>query len=262
MTMKLVTWNCNSLGARRAFVEAYLDEVRPDVLVLQELKLETHKVPTDLFESRGYKVAVHGQKSWNGVLIASLHGLSEVEMGLPSGDEGQSRFIAATVEGVRVVNVYCPQGQSADSEKFQYKLSFYDALIARLEAIVTAGTGPALLMGDLNIAPTADDLWDPRVFEGVPSFHPLEHQRLQRIERLGFVDLVKPHLAPNTYSFWDYRGAAFRFNQGMRIDHIYGTEDLVARAEGAWVSREWRKKRGDLTPSDHAPVGISLRPAD
>lgn len=257
--MKLVTWNCNSLGARRAFVEAYLDESGPDVLVLQELKLETHKVPVALFEERGYTVAVHGQKSWNGVLIASRRGLAGVESGLPNGDEGQSRFISAEVDGVRVVNVYCPQGQSADSDKFQYKLSFYDALIAKLESLVS-GPVPVLLMGDLNIAPEAEDLWDPKLFEGVPSFHPLEHQRLERIRRLGFADLVKPHLPPNTYSFWDYRGASFRFNQGMRIDHIFGTAALAPRVEGAWISREWRKKRGELTPSDHAPVGISLLP--
>lgn len=255
--MKLVTWNCNSLGARRAFVEAYLDECGPDVLVLQELKLETHKVPVDLFEGRGYTVAVHGQKSWNGVLIASRRGMADVEAGLPSGDEGQSRFISAEIEGIRVVNVYCPQGQSADSDKFQYKLAFYDALIARLERLVS-GSAPVLLMGDLNIAPAAEDLWNPDLFTGVPSFHPLEHQRLERIHRLGFVDLVKPHLAPNSYSFWDYRGAAFRFNQGMRIDHIFGTGPLAPRVDTAWISREWRKKRGDLTPSDHAPVGISL----
>ncbi len=257
--MKLVTWNCNSLGARRAFVEAYLDEVGPDVLVLQELKLETHKVPVELFESRGYTVAVHGQKSWNGVLIASRRGFGDVERGLPAGDEGQSRYISALIDGVRVVNVYCPQGQSADSDKFQYKLSFYDALISRLEAL-SSGGAPVLLMGDLNIAPEPEDLWDPKLFEGVPSFHPLEHQRLERIRRLGFVDLVKPHLEPNTYSFWDYRGAAFRFNQGMRIDHILGTEALVPRVASAWISREWRKKRGELTPSDHAPVGLALQP--
>ena len=258
--MDIVTWNCNSLTARRVFVEAFLDAERPDVLVLQELKLETDKVPRELFTARGYDVAIHGQKSWNGVLIASRRGLADVAMGLPAADEGQSRFIAATIEGVRVINVYCPQGQSADSEKFQYKLAFYDALIARVEAELQAG-GPFVLLGDLNIAPEATDLWDPAAFAGVPSFHPLEHQRFERLRRLGLADLVKPHITPNTYSFWDYRGAAFRFNQGMRIDHILGNDAVAARVEKAWIGRDWRKKRDDLTPSDHAPVGVRLRPA-
>lgn len=257
--MDIVTWNCNSLTARRAFVEAYLDAEKPDVLVLQELKLETHKVPRDLFESRGYALAVHGQKSWNGVLIASRTPIAGIETGLPAADEGQSRFISGLVGDIRIVNVYCPQGQSADSDKFQYKLAFYDALIARIESMLAAGE-PFILLGDLNIAPEPTDLWDPAAFEGVPSYHPLEHLRYARLRALGLEDLVKPHITPNTYSFWDYRGAAFRFNQGMRIDHILGNPVVAQRVQSAWISRDWRKKRDDLTPSDHAPVGVRLGP--
>lgn len=259
--MKIVTWNCNSLGARRSFVETYLDLERPDVLALQELKLETDKVPVDLFASRGYHVAVHGQKSWNGVLIASREPLRDVQIGLPSAEQGQSRVIAATTAGVRLVNLYCPQGQKADSDKFQYKLAFYDALIAWLAEIL-ADPSPLIVLGDLNIAREAEDLWDPSRFEGVPSFHPLEIQRFERLERLGLRDLVKPYLEPGAFSFWDYRGAAFRFNQGMRIDYLLGNATAAERVRGGWIARDWRKKRDGLTPSDHAPVGVELGTSD
>lgn len=227
------------------------------MLVLQELKLETHRVPTEIFTDRGYAVAVHGQKSWNGVLIASRLPLDDVQLGLPEAEQGQSRVIAASVAGIRIVNVYCPQGQSVDSDKFEYKLAFYDSLITSVGQTLENGE-PFILLGDLNIAPEASDLWDASLFEGVPTFHPLELQRLARLFGLGLSDLVKPHIAKDTFSFWDYRGASFRFNQGMRIDHIFGNAPVAARVKTAWVARDWRKKRGDLTPSDHAPVGVEI----
>jgi len=257
--MKVITWNCNSLTARRAFVEQFLDAEAPDVLVLQELKLETNRVPTEIFTDRGYTVAVHGQKSWNGVLIASREPMSDVEIGLPEAEQGQSRVISAVIAGIRIVNVYCPQGQSAESEKFEYKLSFYDSLIASIAETLQSGQ-PFILLGDLNIAPEASDLWNPALFEGVPSFHPLELQRMARLFGLGLSDLVKPHLQKDAFSFWDYRSASFRFNHGMRIDHIFGNVAVAEKVETAWILRDWRKKRGDLTPSDHAPVGVQLLP--
>lgn len=254
--MRIVTWNINSLNARKDLAALFLDEEKPDVLGLQELKLETDKVPRELFESRGYQVAIHGQKSWNGVLIASREPLADVEVGL-EGDAGESRFIAATIGGVRFVNLYCPQGQSVDSDKFPYKLAFYDALIHRL-ATAHAGHGELVVMGDLNVAPEPDDVWDVSKFEGIPSYHPLEHQRWKRLLEVGLVDVVKPRVPSGTFSFWDYRGGDFRFNHGMRIDHVLATPGVAARVASAAVLREWRKKKGELTPSDHAPVVVEL----
>lgn len=254
--MRIVTWNVNSLNARRELVEQYLDAESPDVLCVQELKLETEAVPREVFESRGYEVAIHGQPKWNGVLIASKRPLSEVHVGLPGGDEGESRLIAATVDGVRIVNLYCPQGQSEDSPKFPYKLGFYDALIAWIAAAHTPDQ-PLVVTGDLNVAPEPDDVWDLAAFENVPSHHPLELQRWETLVGWGLIDVVKPRLPDNPkerFSFWDYRGMAFRFNHGMRIDHVLVTAPLVPRVTGAGIQRDWRKKRGELTPSDHAPV--------
>lgn len=254
--MRIVTWNINSLNARKDLAAAFLDEVGPDVLALQELKLETDKVPRDVFESRGYEVAIFGQKSWNGVLIASRTPLSEVVTGL-EGDGGESRFIAATIDGVRFVNLYCPQGQSVESEKFGYKLAFYDSLIAKLTQMAQ-GAQELVVLGDLNVAPEPDDVWDVSKFEGIPSYHPLEHQRWKRLLDVGLEDLVKPRVPSGTFSFWDYRGGDFRFNHGMRIDHVLGTPAIAGRVVSAGVLRDWRKKKGDITPSDHAPVLVEL----
>ena len=126
--MKLVTWNVNSLKARAEFVADYLDEAQPDVLCLQELKLEEENVPKEIFEERGYELAIHGQRQWNGVLIASKKPISNIVKGLPDGDEEQSRLIACEIDDLKLVNLYCPQGQTEDSPKFQYKLRFYEAL--------------------------------------------------------------------------------------------------------------------------------------
>ena len=255
--MRIVTWNVNSLKARRDYVAAYLDAAAPDILCMQELKLESHRVPRDLFESRGYHLAVHGQKQWNGVAIASRWPLSDVICGF-EGEEGQSRLISARSAGIRLVNLYCPQGQSADSPKFAYKLRFFAALTQWLRRSCDPGE-PLALVGDLNIAPSAEDIWDPEGFAGVPSFHPREHEAWAELLAFGLSDAVRPHIPPGTYSFWDYRRARFRFNQGMRIDHHLLSAPLSARVSDAGVDRDWRKVRDGMKASDHAPVWIQVR---
>ena len=256
--MKIVTWNVNSLNAREEFVALYLDSAAPDVLCLQELKLADADVPTGIFESRGYHVAFHGQPKWNGVLIASKEPITAVVKGLPDADDGQSRLIAGTTGGVRFVNLYCPQGQATDSPKFPYKLGFYAGLREWLGANHTADE-PLVVLGDLNIAPEERDIWDPAGHRGVPSFHPLEHEAWRELLTFGLTDAVAPHVAPNTYSFWDYRAGRFHKKQGMRIDHILVTPAVAERVTGAWIDRNERKKKQGLTPSDHAPVGVELR---
>ncbi len=255
--MRIVTWNVNSLKARQPFVEAYLDEQSPDVLCLQELKLQTDKVPTEIFEARGYDVAVHGQKQWNGVLIASKLGLQDVLCGFNDIEQGQSRLIAATVGGIRLVNVYCPQGQSAQSDKFAYKLRFYDELLRWLPGELQANSTTALL-GDLNIAREARDIFDERRFAGQPSYHPKEHERWDALLDLGLVDVCKPWLAPGSYTFWDYRGGSWQRDLGMRIDHVLGSANFAARCRDARVVRQWRKDRDADKASDHAPLEITL----
>jgi exodeoxyribonuclease-3 len=258
--LKIVTWNVNSLNQRADFVAMYLDSDEPDILCLQELKLETDAVPIEIFTERGYEVAVHGQKAWNGVLIASKFPITDVHRGLDA-DEGESRLIAVTTAGLRIVNLYCPQGQREDSPKFPYKLAFYDGLIEWLEQS-GATEKPLIVLGDLNIAPEPRDVWDPTKFVNVPTFHPKEHERWARLLELGLEDVVKPYVEPGNFSFWDYRGGAFRFNHGMRIDHILLNAPLRDRVTNGWINRQQRKKKEGLTASDHAPVGIELAPAD
>ncbi len=255
--MQIVSWNINSLNARKDFAARFLDEVRPEVIGLQELKLETDKVPRELFTERGYEVAVLGQKSWNGVLIAAKQPLVDVETWLGPDPEGEARFIAATVGGLRLINVYCPQGQTEDSDKFAYKLRFYDGLIARIGA--GDPSAPLVVLGDLNVAPDPEDIYDPVGLATTPSFHPLERERFRRLLDWGLVDVVKPHVPAGAFSFWDYRGGDFHKNKGMRIDHVLATKVVAARVEGAAILREWRKKKDGLAPSDHAPVLVRLR---
>jgi exodeoxyribonuclease-3 len=257
--VKIVTWNVNSLKARHDYVERYLDAASPDVLCLQELKLQDHAVPRALFESRGYALAIHGQKQYNGVLIASRVGLEDVRVGLPEGDDGMARFVSAVTGGVRLVNLYCPQGQRVDSPQFPYKLAFFRALRRWLDRHCDP-TEELAVVGDLNIARHPEDIWDPEGFADIPTFHPKEHERWDELVDFGLHDAVKPHIEPGKYSFWDYRGGAFYRNQGMRIDHVLVTESLRERVLTAWIDRPFRKKIGDLKASDHAPVGVELAP--
>ncbi len=255
--MRIVTWNVNSLKAREDFVRLFLEEESPDVLCLQELKLETSKVPAELFEDQGYHLAIHGQKSWNGVLIASKTPLEEVHRGLPEADQGQARAIAATTAGIRLLNLYCPQGQSVDSPKFPYKLAFLDALRTWLDNHASPAE-PLIVTGDLNVAPNPEDVWSVEAFEGVPSYHPEEHKRWAELLAFGLQDAGAQHLKPGTFTYWDYRGGAFHRGMGMRIDHHLVTEPILARISAVRVERDWRKKKQGLTASDHAPVTLEL----
>ena len=256
--MKLVTWNVNSIRARAEFVSLFLDEVAPDVLCIQELKTTSDNVPTDIFESRGYHLAIHGQPQWNGVLIASRSPLEDVVTGVVDVEEDNSRMIAATTMGLRLVNLYCPQGQSVDADQFAYKLRFFRHLREWIAENVDLDSDNFVLTGDLNIAPRPEDLYEPARFAGTPSHHPLELEEWAKLEAMGLHDAVVGHIAPKTWSFWDYRGGAFRYNKGMRIDHFLVNAPVLARVSSAGVIRDWRKKKQGLTASDHAPVELFL----
>lgn len=256
--MKLVTWNVNSIKARREYVELYLDEHDPDVLCVQELKMPTEKVPLELFQSRGYEVEVFGQPRWNGVLIASKAPISSVHRGLPSVDQGQSRLIACETMGLKIVNLYCPQGQSEDSPKFIYKKQFYDRLIEWVSETYSKDDS-LILTGDFNIAPRAIDVYDVNKFINVPTYHPEELTRWQQLLDWGLIDLGEKYIPEGAFTFWDYRGGSFQRNMGMRIDHFLGTHCMVQRVASAQVIRDFRKKKNGLTTSDHAPVELVLK---
>ena len=255
--MRIVTWNVNSINARADFIRLFLDQESPDVLCLQELKLESSKVPVEMFEERGYHLAVHGEKRWNGVLIASREPLEQVRKGLPDADQGHARSIAAATGGIRLLNLYCPQGQSVDSPQFPYKLAFFEALRRWLDEHAEPSE-PLVVLGDLNVAPRAEDVWSVEALAGVPSFHPEEHARWADLLAFGLHDAVAPRIEPGTFTYWDYRGGAFHRNLGMRIDHILVTEPLLPRIVGVRIERDWRKKKQGLTASDHAPVTLEL----
>ena len=264
--MKIVTWNVNSLKARKEYVEAFLDAENPDVLVIQELKLRTEAVPVEIFQTRGYHLAVHGQKQWNGVLIASKYEIHDIHTGLPEGDEGQSRLVAGTIEGIRFVNLYCPQGSEESSPKYAYKLKFFDALISWLEKEHSPEQA-LMLLGDINIGPRPCDVfWDTNEKPNVVTHHPDELERFERLLAWGLCDLGQDLLEEGDFtffdyrSFWDFRRRRYRYDLGLRIDHFLASAPVVACAESMEVLRTWRHKKKGLKPSDHVPVVLRLKP--
>ena len=252
--MRVVSWNVNSLKARAHHVANYLDECSPDVLCMQELKLTDEAIPVEIFKERGYHFASHGQKQWNGVAIASKHPIEEIHRGLPVVDQGQSRLIAATIEGIRFVNLYIPQGQDTESPKFAYKLSFYEGLLEWLRADLRPDR-ECVVLGDLNIARLPTDIWDPAEWEGKCSYTPQEHAAFDALLALGLQDSMRERVPVDTFTFWDYRQMSFRRRRGMRIDYILSTPGLNQFVKEAWVDRDWRKKE---KPSDHAPIGVEF----
>jgi exodeoxyribonuclease III len=256
--MKIVSWNVNSIRSRAGYVGQFLDEESPDVLCIQELKTTEDNVPVDLFEERGYSLAVYGQKRWNGVLVASKLPISSVELGFSGEEGGDARMIKVEVGGLQLVNLYCPQGQSADSPKFAYKKRFYGELIGWVrERLPKAERW--VLTGDFNIAPDDCDVWDTEVWKGVPTFHPEEHALWQELLDCGLRDAGRPFIPDGAYSFWDYRMGRFYRNHGMRIDHFLVNPAMDSSILSAKIHRQWRKKRGELKASDHAPVELELR---
>jgi exodeoxyribonuclease III len=263
--MKIVTWNVNSLKAREEFFLQFVDKEAPDVLCLQELKQETHAVKREMFESRGYEVSVFGQKQWNGVLIASKSPITDVKAGLEGYDAGQSRIISATINNIRIINLYCPQGQSEESEKYKYKLKFYDGLIKRL-GLEMKGNPNLVVTGDFNIAPEPCDVyWDTIEKPSVVTHHPLELQKWKEMIELGLVEVGRQFIPEGGFTFWDYRAfwdfqsRKFRYDKGMRIDHFVLSSHLVPYVENVEVYRGWRRNRGKIKASDHAPVFLELR---
>jgi exodeoxyribonuclease III len=250
--MKLVTWNVNSIRARTERVIPWLVENKPDVLCMQELKVEEDKFPFDEFRAIGYELVVAAQKTYNGVAIAARTAISDVRMGLDDGvEDPQARLISAVVDGVRVICVYVPNGQAVGSDKYEYKLQWMDRLVRYLDAHCDRAQ-PMIICGDFNVAPEEKDVHDPVAWAQETLFHIDARRGLEKIRSWGLVDLFRlHHWEAGYYSWWDYQMLAFPKNRGLRIDHIFGTEPLARRCDGCWIDRDARK---GVKPSDHAPV--------
>lgn len=250
--MKIATWNVNSVRARHERVLAWLAKAQPDVLCIQELKVTDDAFDYDAFREAGYHALVHGQRTYNGVAILCQDLPAEVAVGLGDDvDDPQARLIAATVAGVRFVNVYVPNGQEVGSDKWAYKLRW----LARLRAYLERTARPSdrlVLCGDLNVAVDDHDVAHPEIWAATVLCHPEARAALAGVWDWGLVDVFRKHKPDGgVYSWWDYRRGAFGKNDGLRIDHILATEAMAAKSRSAEVDRDERK--GDK-PSDHAPV--------
>jgi exodeoxyribonuclease-3 len=260
--MRIATWNVNSVLARLPRLLEWLEQAAPDVVCLQETKVGPAAFPADAIAGLGYEVAQNGEGRWNGVAIVSRAGLADVAPGLP-GDPGfpdektlEARTIAATCGPVRLRSVYVPNGRTPDDPHYAYKLRWLAALRAAVAADA-AGSVPFAVMGDFNVAPADDDVWDPAAFAGSTHVTPAERAQLAALRETGLADVVpRIEKGPHPYTYWDYRGGSFHKGMGMRIDLVYANAALAGAVSDAWVDREARKGTG---PSDHAPVIVDLR---
>ena len=253
--MKIASWNVNSLRVRLPHVLDWLDNEEPDVLGLQELKMTTDAVPADEIFQHGYHCEALGQKTYNGVAILSRTPAEDVTHGIPGFADEQARAISATTNGVRIVNLYVPNGQSVGSEKYAYKLEWLDALASWLISELDAHPD-MVVMGDFNIAPDDRDVHDPESWHEKILCSSAERSKLQTLLDLGFEDSFRLFdQEPGTYSWWDYRAAAFRRNMGLRIDLLLVSPALASRCRTSAVDKAPRKLE---RPSDHAPAWLRL----
>lgn len=251
-SMKIVTWNVNSLRARVDRAAAWLDLHEPDVVALQETKVVDEEFPRDLFTSRGYELETFGQPTYNGVAIAARQPIEDVTRGFPGdGPDDEKRLIAATVGGFRLIDVYVVNGKEVGTPHFEKKLAWLDALIPFMEAELARDL-PTVLLGDFNIAPADIDIWDADRFRDQVLCSPPERERYARLLDLGLEDLFRRfHEEAGLYSWWDYRQLAFQKRRGWRIDLLLTNPAATALAEDCFVDKD--ERRGSK-PSDHAPV--------
>ncbi|MER7660945.1 MULTISPECIES: exodeoxyribonuclease III [unclassified Streptomyces] len=257
--MRIATWNVNSITARLPRLLAWLESSGTDVVCLQETKCTEEQFPADALRELGYESAVHAAGRWNGVALVSRVGLEDVVKGLPDGPayEGtqEPRSIAGTCGPVRLRSVYVPNGREVAHDHYAYKLSWLDALKLSV-AEDAAGSRPFAVLGDFNIAPTDDDVWDRTVFEGSTHVTEPERAALASLREAGLSDVVpRPLKYDQPFTYWDYRQLAFPKNRGMRIDLVYGNEPFTKAVKDGFVDREERKGKG---ASDHAPVVVDL----
>ena len=256
--MRIATWNVNSVKQRVPRLLPWLDQRRPDVVCLQETKLADNAfmdlLGDDLAE-RGYAAALYGEAQWNGVAILSRAGVQDVVRGVegaPGFPNPEARAVAATCGGIRVFSVYVPNGREPGSEHYEYKLAW----LASLRDVLAAGPDAMVVCGDMNIAPTDEDVFDPEAYVGHTHVTAPERAALSEIEALGLHDVVRDHWPhERVFTYWDYRAGMFHQDLGMRIDLALATGPVAQRVRAAWVDRQARKGSG---PSDHAPVIVDL----
>jgi exodeoxyribonuclease-3 len=261
--VRLATWNVNSIRSRADRVVAWLQRSDVDVLALQETKCRDDQFPESRFTDLGYQVAHVGYSQWNGVAILSRIGLDDVEIGFPGqpcwgeDPDAEARALGATCGGVRVWSLYVPNGRTLTDPHYEYKLRWLEALRGTASGWLAADpAAPVALVGDWNIAPQDDDVWDMRVFAQSTHVSEPERAAFRAIVDAGYADVVRPHTpGPGVYTYWDYTQLRFPRREGMRIDFVLGSPALAARTTGARIDREERKGKG---ASDHAPVVVDL----
>jgi exodeoxyribonuclease-3 len=256
--VRLATWNVNSIKQRVPRLLPWLDQRRPDVVCLQETKLADEAFTDLLGEqlvSRGYELALHGEVQWNGVAILSKVGLDDVVPGVagaPGFPLPEARAVTATCGGIRVTSVYVPNGRVPDSDHYRYKLEWLAALAEQ----VRSGPSEAVVCGDMNIAPTDEDVFDPEAYIGQTHVTAPEREALAQLQAVGLRDVVRDRWPEKrVFTYWDYRAGMFHQDLGMRIDLVLATAAVSDRVRAAWVDRQARKGSG---PSDHAPVMVDL----
>ena len=258
--MKIASFNINGIKARLPALLDWLAEARPDVAVLQEIKSLDDAFPRSEIEDAGYNIATHGQKGFNGVAILSRLPLEDVARGLPGDDsDDQARWIEATVVGehaaLRICGLYLPNGNPAPGPKYDYKLAWMERLQHRAAALLQAEDA-AVILGDFNVIPQAEDCRDPRDWEADALFLPPTRAAFHRLLNLGLTDALRATDAgPGIYTFWDFQGGAWQKNNGIRIDHVLLTPQAADRLTACGIDKEVRSRE---RPSDHVPIWVAL----
>jgi exodeoxyribonuclease III len=256
--VRVATWNVNSAKQRLPRLLSWLDQRQPDIVCLQETKLADPAFEELLgkeLAARDYALALHGEVQWNGVAILSRVGVEEIMLGIPGAPgfpHAEARAVSATCGGIRVHSVYVPNGRTPDSEHYQYKLAW----LAALRELVATGPQDTIVCGDMNIAPTDADVFDPDAYIGQTHVTPPERAALAELQATGLRDVVRDRWpSDRVFTYWDYRAGMFHQDLGMRIDLVLASAPVAGRVQAAWVDRLARKGTG---PSDHAPVIVDL----
>jgi exodeoxyribonuclease-3 len=259
--MKIATWNVNSIKARLGAAREWLSETAPDVVCMQEIKCVDEAFPRLEFEDMGYNCAVHGQKSYNGVAILSKLPMEDVSPRLPGGNgDDHARYLEAVIAGergtVRVASIYAPNGNPIGTEKFSYKLAWHERLAAHAKELLPREE-PIVLMGDYNIIPGPEDVYEPKNWLADALFQPESRGAFRQLENLGYTDAIRAcHAEPHLYTFWDYTAGCWQKNRGIRIDHIMLSSQAADRLVSSGVNKHMR---GRERPSDHVPVWCELQ---
>ncbi|MDH3701800.1 MAG: exodeoxyribonuclease III [Alphaproteobacteria bacterium] len=258
--MKIATFNVNSVKARLPRVLEWLEEAQPDVALLQEIKTESDSFPALEIQALGYDIAVHGQKSYNGVAILSKHPMEDITTGLPGDpDDDQARYIEATVKGVRVCGLYLPNGNPVDSDKYPYKLAWMDRLIAHIRDTLLPTEMPVALGGDYNCCPGDEDTYDPEGFADDALCLPQTRSRFRTMINLGLTEAWRALHSEIGYSYWDYQRGRWNRDEGLRIDHFLLSPQAADRLVACEIDKT---PRGKEKASDHTPVWVEITDAE